>query len=385
MARGLPMRWLTSMADDDKDSKTEDPTEKRLGEATERGEFAKSPEIGVVLGLGAALLAFSLVLQEGTRSVADYSSSLFAHLHTVPFQAGVVPPPLVSALKIVAIAVAPLLVGATLAALLAGGLQSGFRLSPKAIGFKPEKLNPVDGFKRLFSQRMAVHAGIDFCKMLAVGTCIWIAMRELLADPLFTTPVETPYLGEFIREAALSLLSRLALVLGCVAAASYAYEKFKTRQDQRMSRHEVKEEHKQAEGNAQVKGAIRRMARRLAQRQMLAAVPTADVIVTNPTHYAVALKYERGVDSAPVILAKGENAFARRIKELAARHEVPMVENRPVARLLHATGRVGEPIPAELFHAVAGILAFVYRTHRYYFHRLASRRLAVRAPGGPTS
>jgi flagellar biosynthetic protein FlhB len=128
--------------------------------------------------------------------------------------------------------------------------------------------------------------------------------------------------------------------------------------------------------------AIRRMARRLAQRQMLAAVPTADVVVTNPTHYAVALKYERGVDSAPVVLAKGENAFARRIKALAAEHGVPMVENRPVARLLHSTGRVGEAIPAELFQAVAGILAFVYRTHRYYFYRLPSRRAAAAAAGG---
>jgi flagellar biosynthetic protein FlhB len=107
---------------------------------------------------------------------------------------------------------------------------------------------------------------------------------------------------------------------------------------------------------------------------MLKAVATADVVITNPTHYAVALKYERGVDSAPVVLAKGDNALARRIKALAAEHEVPMVENRPVARMLFATATVGEPIPAELFQAVAGILAFVYRTHRYYFHRLSARR-----------
>lgn len=121
--------------------------------------------------------------------------------------------------------------------------------------------------------------------------------------------------------------------------------------------------------------ALRRMARRLAQRQMLKAVATADVIVTNPTHFAVALKYERRVDRAPVVLAKGEGALARRIKALAAEHEVPMVENKPVARMLYAAGRVGEPIPADLYQAVAAILAFVYRTHRYYFYRLPSRRM----------
>jgi flagellar biosynthetic protein FlhB len=121
------------------------------------------------------------------------------------------------------------------------------------------------------------------------------------------------------------------------------------------------------------------MARRLMQRQMLSAVKTADVVVTNPTHFAVALKYERGKDRAPVVLAKGENRFAQRIKALAAEHGVPTVENKPIARLLFAMGKVGEAIPTELYQAVAEILAVVYRLHRYYFHRLKSRRLEVSA------
>lgn len=365
------------MADDDKDQKTEEPTGKRLQEAVEKGQFARSPEIQVVFGLGAGLMAISFGLGDGARLVSEFAAGLFAHLHTVRFHSGEVPVPLLEAARVVAVVVLPVLVGVALAALLAGGLQSGFNFTPKAIGFNLEKLNPATGLGRLVSKRVFTHAAIDFAKMAAVGVCIWIAMRELLADPLFTTPVEVDHLGRFIRLSITSLLSRLLLVLSVVAAVSYAYEKFKTHDDLKMSRHEVKEEHKQAEGNTQVKMAIRRMARRLAQRQMLAAVPTADVVVTNPTHYAVALKYERGVDSAPVVLAKGENALARRIKALAAAHEVPMVENRPVARLLHATGRVGEPIPNELFQAVAGILAFVYRTHRYYFYRLPSRRAAA--------
>jgi flagellar biosynthetic protein FlhB len=119
---------------------------------------------------------------------------------------------------------------------------------------------------------------------------------------------------------------------------------------------------------------MRQLARRLLQKQMLKAVPTADVVVTNPTHFAVALKYERNKDKAPVLLAKGEGAFARRIKELAAANDVPTIENKPVARMLFKAGRVGKPIPVELYQAVADILAFVYRTHRYYFHRLKARR-----------
>ena len=365
------------MADEDKDQKTEEPTGKRLNEAIEKGQFARSPEIQVVFGLGAGLMALSVGLSDGVRRVSEYTAGLFAQIHTVRFHSGEVPLPLLEAARVVALVLLPVLVAVAVAALLAGGLQSGFNFTPKVIGFNIEKLNPVEGLGRLFSKRVVTHAAIDFVKMAAVGACIWVAMRELLADPLFTTPVEIDHLGGFIRASIFSLLSRLVLALSVVAAASYAYEKFKTHEDLRMTREEVKEEHKQAEGNAQVKMARRRMARRLAQRQMLAAVATADVVVTNPTHYAVALKYERGVDSSPVVLAKGENAFARRIKALAAEHEVPMVENRPVARFLYKTGRVGEAIPAELFQAVAGILAFVYRTHRYYFYRLPSRRAAA--------
>jgi flagellar biosynthetic protein FlhB len=142
-----------------------------------------------------------------------------------------------------------------------------------------------------------------------------------------------------------------------------------------MSRDEIKQERRNSEGDALIKSTQRRLARRLLQKQMLSAVATADVVVTNPTHYAVALKYERGTDRAPVVLAKGENRFARRLRAIAEEHGVPTVENKPVARLLFALGRVGEAIPPELYQAVAEILSVVYRTHRYYFHRLKARRL----------
>jgi flagellar biosynthetic protein FlhB len=142
-----------------------------------------------------------------------------------------------------------------------------------------------------------------------------------------------------------------------------------------MTKQEIKDEHRQAMGDPNVKMAQRAMARRLMQKQMLADVQNADVIITNPTHYAVALKYERGVDAAPVVLAKGQNLFAQRIKAIASKHEVPTVENKPVARALYKFGQVGKPIPAQLYQAIAEILGYVYRTHRYYFYQLKSRRL----------
>jgi flagellar biosynthetic protein FlhB len=187
--------------------------------------------------------------------------------------------------------------------------------------------------------------------------------------------VEAAYLGTFINNAAMTFFGRLLLSLGVIAALSYAWEKYKTGQDLMMTRQEVKDEHKNSEGDGHVKSAMRRMARRLMQKQMLDSVATADVVVTNPTHFAVVLKYERGKDHAPVVLAKGENRFAQRLKALAAEHGVPTVENKPVARMLYAMGEVGEGIPPELYQAVAEILAVVYRTHRYYFHQLKTRRL----------
>ena len=363
------------MAEHDQDQKTEEATHKRLSDAMDRGQFARSPELSVLFPIAAAIGVLALTGQGVAREVAEYSMGMFSRFATIAIDRDTVMVPLGEAMTTYANAAAPVFVGVILAVALSTGVQSGWRLSPKALGFKPEALNPITGFGRIFSKSALVRAGLDVLKLLAIGSALWAGARGLMFDPLFTAPVEAAYLGQFLNHATLVFFSRLLLALGVVAALSYAWEKYKTAQDLKMTREEVKEEHKQAEGDMHTKAAMRRMARRLMQKQMLSAVPTADVVVTNPTHFAVALKYERGVDRAPVVLAKGENRFAQRIKALAAEHGVPTVENKPVARLLFAMGKVGEAIPAELYQAVAGILAVVYRTHRYYFHRLRARRL----------
>src|SRR5262249_36547065 len=158
----------------------------------------------------------------------------------------------------------------------------------------------VANFQKLFSKSVFVKAGIDLLKLIAIGGALWLGARGLIYDPLFSAPVEAGYLGVFLNHATILFLTPLLLALRVGAAISYAYEKFKMSREMMMTREEVKEERKQAEGDAHTKAAMRRMARRLIQRQMLAAVKTADVVVTNPTHFAVALKYERGVDHAPV-------------------------------------------------------------------------------------
>jgi len=363
------------MAETDQDQKTEQASEKKLSEAMERGQFAKSHELTVLFPLAALLGGLALTLHSASRDIADYSVGMFTRFAFTTIATDTVTAQLGEAMRVFGRVIAPLLVGIVVAVLLASGVQSGFRISPKAVGFKPENLDPTAGFGRIFSKSVLVRSGIDLLKLIGIGLALWLGARSLINDPLFSAPVEAAYLGQFLNSATILFFTRLLLALGIVAAISYAYEKFKLSRELMMTRDEVKDERKQAEGDMLTKAAMRRMARRLMQKQMLAAVPTADVIVTNPTHFAVALKYERGVDQAPVVLAKGENRFAQRIKALAAEHGVPTVENKPVARLLFAMGKVGETIPAELYQAVAEILAVVYRTHRYYFHRLKTRRL----------
>lgn len=367
------------MPDVDQEQKTEQATEKHLSEAFERGQFAKSPELQVLILLGAALIVLTMTAEAMSREVAEYSIGMFSRFATTVVTRGTAVSLFGEILVTVGQALLPLLGACVIAAVLAGGLQSGFRLSSEVFGLKFENLDPAAGFGRIFSKAVLVRGGIDVLKLIAISGALWAGTRHLMADPLFTAPVEAAYLAQFMHNATLDFLGQMLLALGVVAALGYSYEKFKTSRDLMMTRQEVKDERRNVEGNALVKIAQRRLARRLMQKQMLAAVATADMVLTNPTHYAVALRYERGRDQAPVVLAKGENRFAQRIKALAAAHGVPMVENKPVARLLFSLGQVGETIPAELYQAVASILAVVYRTHRYYFHRLKSRRFEVAA------
>ena len=365
------------MADNDQDQKTEQPTERHLTEAMERGQFAKVPELSVLLMLGAAVAVLAFTGRASGEAIGEYTVTMFTRFPGIAVERDTITLQLGEIMLLLGRVLGPVLVACVGAALLAGGLQSGFQLTPKAVGFKLENLSPLAGFGRIFSKSVLVKAGIDLLKLLAVGAALYAGARTLLRDPLFYAPVETAYLAGFLNQAAISFMSRLLLAVGLIGAISYGYEKFKTSRELMMTRDEVKDERRNAEGNAQLKSAQRRLARRLVQKQMLSAVPTADVVITNPTHYAVALKYERGVDQAPVILAKGENRFALRLKALAAEHGVPVVENRPVARLLFGLGQVGEAIPPQLYQAVAEFLAVVYRTHRFYFHQLKARRLAA--------
>jgi flagellar biosynthetic protein FlhB len=360
----------------EKGLQTEQPTEKRLREAVAEGNFAKTPDIQTVFVLTAAFSVISFYGREQAEQVASMAVGIFGGLARYQINVeGVQDWATIGASNMLGL-VLPMCVTCAVAGVLGAGLQSRFQLSPKVLELKLSRLNPLEGFKRLFSAQSSVKLGTDALKLIVVGTILWQALKRILSDPLFYTPVAPDRLGSFIVQSMSSMLARCIFALAGIAALNFLYQQRKVKADLMMTKHEVKEEHRQQEGDPRLRNARRQMARRQLQKQMLGAVKTADVVVTNPTHYAVALKYQRGTDKAPIVLAKGERLFARRIKAIAAEHEVPMVENKPVARMLFKYGKVGKPIPAELYKAVAEILAFVYKTHRYYFHQLRSRRAA---------
>jgi len=367
------------MADADHDNRTEQPTAKRLSEAFEKGQFARAPEIGIAFGLATSFCVLLFVIPGLSLRVAETSTYVFANLARIDLNQTSVPFLFQSGLKLMFSLILPMIAVAAISAIIAEGLQSGFRVTPKVIELKFNKLNPTQGIKKVISKQVFAKLGIDLLKLAALVAIIYTAITRILDDPIFYTPVDVMHVGEFIRDSALFVLIRIAVACALVAVISYIYHWRKNRKDLMMTRQEVKDERRQAEIDPHVRSAQRALARRILQRQMIDAVPTADVVVTNPTHFAVALKYERGRDRAPVVLAKGRDLFARRIKEVAALNGVPTVENKLVARALYKYGSVGREIPAQLYQTVAEILSFVYRTHRYYFHRLKARRLGVAA------
>jgi len=192
-------------------------------------------------------------------------------------------------------------------------------------------------------------------------------VRNVLSDPIFMTSVSVGRIVGFLAETALRIFFRVCMVLLLIAVADYGYQYWRTQRDLMMTREELKEEMKNTEGNPQVKAARRRR-RTISKAKALAQVPKADVVVTNPTHLAIALRYDRKVMRAPKVVAKGIRLNAVQIREIARRHQVPVVENKPLARMLFKYGRVGGEIPAQLYAAVAEILAWVYRVNRYRYY-----------------
>jgi flagellar biosynthesis protein FlhB len=352
--------------------KTEAPTQRKLEEAQKQGQIAKSAEVQTVFVLVAGVGALTFTGGETWNLLAQTVSTALGHLHDTPVSATVLPAYAIGMTLIVGKCVWPVLVATLIGGLLAGGLQNRFSTHSEALAFRWEKLNPVPGFQRIFSFRSAAPTGFALIKLCFIGLMTWSTIKAIMSDPIFSTSVSVGRLAGFLADSSLKIFTRVILLLAVIAAADYAYQSWRHYRDMMMTKEEVKEEAKNTEGNQQVKAGRRRLMGR-SKRKMLAAVPQADVVVTNPTHYAVALRYDRKSMRAPRIVAKGIRLNALQIRELALAHQVPVLENKPLARLLYKHGKVGGEIPAQLYAAVAEVLAWVYKTNRYRYYTEANR------------
>jgi len=366
------------MSDVDKSSKTEEPTEKKLSQARSKGQFAKAPEISMTTTLLAGLLIILFFAPTKAEFMAEFTKSLFENLDSIILNQVGASLMLKEAYGTMATIVLPLMLACFFAAFVSEGMQTGFSYTPKVIDPNLNKFNPITGAKKIFGIKGLKTFLIDFLKFLAIGTVVWLTLLIFLDHPIFYAPIPIEEVLRFIYILFLVLFAILVLLLIVIAVINFIIKKKEHHEEMKMTKQEVKDEHKSKEVAPEVKSAQRQKARELLSGQGAQDVSTADVVVTNPTHYAVALRYEKGTDHAPVVVAKGENLLARRIKAIAIEFEVPLVENKPVARSLFALGKVGESIPLELYRVVAEILANVYKTHSYYFHRLKARRLLAR-------
>ena len=267
--------------------KTEQPTEKHLREATEEGNFARTPDLQVVALLIAAFFVLGFGSRDYSERICAISVGIFAHLGKYSIKPEAIGEWNGIAAQTMLGLVLPIAVSCALAALIAGGLQSRFQLTPKAFDFKWSRIDPLSGFQRVFSTQGWVKFGTDALKLTVVGLALWSVVKTVMSDPIFYTPVAVSRLGGFIESTASTLLGRFILALGAIAAGNYLYALRKTHSDLMMTREEIKEENRQSEGDPKLKSALRAMARRLLQKQMLSAVPTADVVVTKPVYRGV--------------------------------------------------------------------------------------------------
>lgn len=348
--------------------KTEQATPKRLEEAIKKGQFARSPEVQTVFVLCAGLIALRLAGMDMWQRLTVVLTGVFTELSRISLAQENMQMYLVNGALLFAACVGPMVICTMIAGLLAGGIQSRFRTASEALEPDWERVNPLAGLKRIFSARSLVPTGLSLLKLIIIGVVAWGGIRKILQDPIFFSVVGPAEIARFLSDTTFSLAGRVIVVLTAIAAADYGFQYWKTNQDLMMTKEEVKEEFKNMEGDPQMKARMRRRRKTKTQREMLQQVPTADVVLTNPTHLAIALKYDRKTMKAPKIIAKGSRLNALKIREIAGQHNIPIMENKPLARMLFKYGKVGGEIPAELYAAVAEVLAWVYRVNRFRYY-----------------
>lgn len=346
------------MADDEK---TEEPTSKKIDDAREKGNVPKSQEIAsfvtLVIALTVLVFMFGFVFDRIFGLYNYYQS--FVGVEITP---NVVLTLSIQSLKEVLFMVLPIAISVAIGGILAAVMQFGFIFSTHSITPDLKKLDPIKGLKNLLSLKKLIETVKTIVKVAAVFGVAFYFLLDFTKESPYTVFFSIADQLEWLQEKMILLIAimlSLFLVLALIDLVFVRYNYFK---DLKMSKQEVKDEFKQMDGDPQVKARIKRAQMEMAQKRMMQEIPDADVVITNPTHYAVALRYDKSKEKAPVILAKGVDFLALKIKEVAMKNKVQIVENPPLARELYKSCDIGKMIPENLYKAVAEVLAFVYQS-----------------------
>jgi flagellar biosynthetic protein FlhB len=344
--------------------RTEAPTPRRREEARRRGQVAKSFEINSALIL---LVGFWMLSSTGPRSMQALATTMqrsFTVLSSADMTVGTLRAGGLALAGLMAQAVAPLVLTLMVVGVVANLAQVGFMFSQEALRPDFSRVNPLTGLRRIFSGRGLVELIKSLLKLAVIGLVVYTTLRDNFDTIAASSRMSLSGAVSSLAGVAAAVGLRAAVVMLVIAAADYVFQRREFEKSLRMTRQELVEEMKRNE-NIQLKSRIRARQRQLAMSRMMSAVPQADVVITNPTHLAIAVRYDRAQMTAPQVVAKGQRLIAERIRQEARAHKVPVVENKPLARALFKSVEVGHEIPVDLYQAVAEVLAFVYRLKTY--------------------
>ena len=362
----LPLNLQFFAKDGPGGEKTEEPTAKKLEDARKEGQVAKSKEIANGLGLLALFLLLKIMVGSIGTSFLESFSMVYNRIPVIcKLNGGASPMGDISVLlrtvmlRLLIILLPVLLMGFAVA-FVSDLFQVKWRPTSKPLQPKFSKLNPLNGIKKIFSAQSLVELVKSVAKILLIAlvTYSYIKKKSGLLYALYDMSMMQAV--NLIGETVIELGIRISAIYMIIAGADFMYQKYKFKNDMKMTKQEVKEEYKNAEGDPEIKGKIKARMREASQRRMMQAIPKADVVITNPTHYAVAIRYDTEVAPAPIVVAKGSDYLAQKIKQIARENNVEIVEDKPLARMLFANVDVDKQIPPELYQAVAEILAMVY-------------------------
>lgn len=341
--------------------KTEKATPKKRQDTRKKGQVAKSQDVNTafVLLAGFAVLSFfGSYMKNIVTSIFIFS---FEDNMLVPLTENSVSVIFLQMIEQAAYLLMPIMIAAMIAGVLSNYLQIGFLFSTEAIQPKLNKLNPISGFKRIFSWRALVEFVKSILKIVLVGVVVFVVIWLRIDEILILSQKSIGAALATLADITVNVGLYSAVVLMFIAIFDYFYQKFDYEKNIRMSKQDIKDEYKNSEGDPLIKSKIKQRQREMAMQRMMQEVPNADVVITNPTHYAIAIKYDEEKMDAPFVVAKGVDFVAQKIKLIAKENDVTTIENRPLARALYDQTEIGQGIPEEFFKAIAEILAFVYK------------------------